>query len=108
MIRTGERSFESFENSHAAAAASTRWLFLVGAANILVIITFAIRRHKRHTKQLATKRELVSAMAVGKKAVMTNALESVREDVEEETTDEFGDLQSQDLAIVTATLPGIF
>src|SRR5947209_4454074 len=43
-------------------------------------------------------------MAVGKKAVMTNALEAVRQDVEEETTDEFGDLQSHDLAILSTPL----
>jgi hypothetical protein len=107
VIGTGERSIESFDDLHAAAAPRARW-FLVGGAQILVIITVAIRRRKRHIKQPATERELVSAMAVGKKAVMTNALEAVRQDVKEETTDEFGDLKSQDRAILSATLPSAF
>jgi hypothetical protein len=107
VIRTGERSIEGFDDLHAAAAPRARW-FLVGGAQILVIITVAIRRRKRHIKQPATERELVSAMAVGKKAVMTNALEAVRQDVKEETTDEFGDLKSQDRAILSATLPSAF
>jgi hypothetical protein len=44
-------------------------------------------------------------MAIGKEAVMPNALEAVRQDVEEEAADEFGDLQSYDLALLRASFP---
>jgi hypothetical protein len=47
-------------------------------------------------------------MAIGKEAVMPNALEAVRQDVEEEAADEFGDLQSYDLALLRASLRASF
>jgi hypothetical protein len=92
VIRTGERSIKRLDDHHAAAATRARWWFLVGSAWIFAIIDVAIRRRRRRIKQAATDRELLSSTAIGQEAVMPNALEAVRQDVEEEATDEFGDL----------------
>jgi hypothetical protein len=80
VIRPGERSLESFNDLHPPAAARARGRFVFGGASILDIIIAVTRRRRpgRHIKQTATERKLVSAMTIGKKAIVTNALKPIR------------------------------
>ena len=58
-----------------------------------------------HSEQASAEYELVGAMAVGQEAVVTNAMEAIRQYVEEEAAHELGDRHSHDFALMTATLP---
>jgi hypothetical protein len=78
---------------------------VVGGAWADVIIVVAIHRHRGNIKQASAERELIGAMTVGKEAVVTNAMEAVRQYVEQEAPDELGDLDSHDFALVTAVFP---
>ena len=108
VIRPGERPIEGFKNFHAAATARARRWFVVGGAWVAVVIVVVIRRRGGNIEQASAKRELVGAMAVGKEAVVTNAMEPTRQYVEEETADELGNLDSHDFALGTAVFPIIF
>ena len=46
----------------------------------------------------STEVELVGAMAVGEQAVVTDAMEAGREDVEQEAAHELADVEAHDLA----------
>ncbi len=76
-----------------------------GAQVIAIIIVIAIHRRRRNIEQASAKRELVGAMAVGKEAVVTNAMEAIRQYVKEEAAYEFGDRYSHGLVLMTATCP---
>jgi hypothetical protein len=81
---------------------------VVGGAWVAVVIVVVIRRRGGNIEQASAKRELVGAMAVGKEAVVTNAMEAIRQYVEEEAADELGNLDSHDFALGTAAFPIVF
>ena len=56
-------------------------------------------------EQASAKRELFGAMAVGKEAVVANAMETIRQDMEEKAANELGDRDSHHLSLVTTTFP---
>ena len=56
-------------------------------------------------KQRAAERELIGALAVGEEAVMTDAMESVRQRVQQEASNEFVGFQRHHL--VLAVMPVI-
>ena len=78
------------------------------AAGVVVFIVAAIRRHRGQREQASAERELVGTVAVRQEAVMANAMEAIRQDVEEEAAHKLGDLDAHDFALVTAALPGLF
>ena len=100
-----ERSTKTSSNLHAAAAARARWWFMVRGVRIGVVIRAAIRRRRRHIEQDSAKRELFCAVAIGKHPVITNAVEAVRQNVEEEAAYKFTRLKPHDFALVTAAHP---
>lgn len=78
---------------------------MVGTAWAIVIIVMAIRRGRGHIEQASTERELVGAMGVSEEAVVANAMEAVRQHVEQEAPHELADVEAHDLALVTTALP---
>jgi hypothetical protein len=105
VIRPGERSIKGFNDFHAAAAARARGWFVVGGAWVVVIIVVAIHRRRGHAEQVSAKCKLVGAMSVGKEAVVANAMEAIRQDMEKKAADKLGDRDSHDFALVIAALP---
>src|ERR1700674_1462650 len=105
VIRPGEQSIKGFNNPHAAAAARARGWFVLGGAWGVVIIVVAIHRRIRHTEQASAKCKLVGAMSVGKEAVVANAMEAIRQHMEEEAANELGDRDTHDFALVIAAFP---
>jgi hypothetical protein len=96
VIRPGEWTIEYFDDLHAAAAAWTRRRLMVGTAWAIVIIVMAIRRGRGHIEQASTERELVGAMGVSEEAVVANAMEAVRQHVEQEAPHELADVEAHD------------
>lgn len=78
---------------------------MVGTAWAIVIIVMAIRRGRGHIEQASTECELVGAMGVSEEAVVANAMEAVRQHVEQEAPHELADVEAHDLALVTTALP---
>jgi len=107
MVRPAERSIKGFNDLHAAAAARARRWFVVGGAQLVVFIVVAIHRRRGHSEQASAEYELVGAMAVGQEAVVPNAMEAIRQYVEEEAAHELGDRYPHDFALVTAALPPV-
>ena len=78
MVWPADRSIKSFNDIHAAAAARARRWFVVGGAQLVVFIVFAIHRRRGHSEQASAEYELVGAIAVGQKTVVANAMETIR------------------------------
>lgn len=78
---------------------------MVGATWAVVTIVVAIHLRSAHGQQASAERELVGAMAVRQEAVVTNAMEAIRQHVQEEAAYELGDRDAPDFVLVTATLP---
>ena len=78
---------------------------MVGATWVFVTIVVAIYPRSAHGQQASAERELVGAMAVRQEAVVTNAMEAIRQHVQEEAAYELGDRDAHDFVLVTATLP---
>jgi hypothetical protein len=104
-IRPRERPVEGFKHFHAAAAARARPWLMVGGSWVSVVIVVVIYWRRGNMEQGSAKRELVSAVAVGKETVVTNAMEATRKYVEEEAAYKFGDLDTHDFALVNAVFP---
>jgi hypothetical protein len=105
VVRPAQGSIKGLNNLHLAAAARTRRRFVVGGALADVIIVVAIHRRRGRTEQASAECELVGAMAVRQEAIVTNAMEAVRQYVEEEAAHELGSRDPHDFALVTPTLP---
>src|ERR1700733_1431461 len=62
-----------------------------------------------HPEQLSALRELLGAMAVAEESVVTNAVEPVRQHVDQEAADEFPTFQGHGFLAVAVSiiLPGI-
>jgi|SRR5690349_262067 len=106
MIRAGERAIEYFDDNHAAAAARAAGRFVAGRVVAIVIIVIAFCRCCRERiEQVSTERELVGAMAVGKEAIVANAMEAARQHVQQEAAHELADIEAHDLALVTTAFP---
>ena len=69
------------------------------------MILDALHWRRGHTEQASAKRKLVGAMSVGKEAVVANAMEAIRQHMEEEAANELGDRDSHDFALVIAAFP---
>ena len=57
---------------------------MVGGAWVVVITPVAIHRRSGNGEQASTVRELVDAIAICQEAVVANAMETIRQCVEEE------------------------
>src|SRR6202521_6173992 len=101
VIRPGARPIEGFNDLHAAAAARAGRWFVFGGVTIVV----AIHRRRGHAEQASAKCKLVGAMSVGKEAVVANAMEAIRQHMEEKAANELGDRDSDDFALVIAAFP---
>jgi len=77
---------------------------VVGNAGAFVIIVIAMRRRGWHIEQSLTERELVGAVAVGEEAIVANAMEAVRQYVEQEASHELAGAEAHDFALATAAL----
>jgi hypothetical protein len=94
VIRAAERTIEYFDDDHAPTAARAPGRFVAEGVKAIVIIVIAIRRCREHIEQVSTKRKLVGAMAVGKEAIVANAMESARQHVEQEAAHELADIEA--------------
>jgi len=102
--RAGKRSPEAFDHLHAPAAARARRSRVIGRIGIFVIIGAPIQCRRWHLEQPAAHCKLFGAMAVGEQPVITNPMESVRQNVKDEAADEFTRLERHDLPGATAIL----
>src|SRR6185312_14846728 len=82
----------------AAAGAAMGWGWCV---------RFVGRWRGWRVEQLAAERQLVGAVTVGEEAVVTDAMEAVRQGVQQEAADELIDAEAHDLrlAVVAIVLP---
>ncbi len=78
---------------------------MVGGAWVVVITPVAIHRRSGNGEQASTVRELVDAMAVRQEAVVANAMETIRQYVEEEPVHELGNRDAHDFVLVPTPLP---
>src|SRR5439155_8366053 len=107
MERTRVCSVEALDDLHSTAAARARWQFGCCCGLCLLIVIGAIRFGGWNIEERSTQHELVGAMAVSKQAVVANAVEPVRQDVEQEAPHELTDRQSHDFASRRTALPVI-
>ena len=70
----------------------------------IVVIVIAMHRRGWHIEQSLTERELVGAVAVGEEAIVANAMEAVRQYVEQEASHELAGAEAHDFALATAAL----
>src|SRR5262249_54071035 len=101
-------TIECFDDDHAATAAWARWRFVVGGGRADVIAVGVRGSRRWHIESPSTEFELVGAMAIGEQAVVTDAMEAGWEDVEQETAHELANVETHDLAAMTAVLAIVF
>jgi hypothetical protein len=104
MIGPGQWAVECFDDDHAATATGTRGRFVVGGGRGGAIAVGSIGRRWWHVECLPTAVELVGAVAVGEQALVADAMETGREDVEQEAAHALAHVEAHDLAVVTAVL----
>jgi len=104
VIGRGKWAIECFDDDHAATAAWARWRFVVGGGRADVIAVGVRGSRRWHIESPSTEFELVGAMAVGEYAVVTDAMEAGWEDVEQEAAHELANVETHDLAAMTAVL----
>ena len=86
------------EDDHEAPTAGAAW-GCVGGAN-----GFGRRLGPRYGQQAATKVQFGGPLAVGEEAVMADAVEAVRQSMQQETADELIGIQGQGLGFATMTI----
>jgi len=73
------------------------------------VIAVGVRGSRRwHIESPLTEFEFVGAMTVGEQAVVTDAMEAGWEDVEQEAAHELAEVETHDLAPMTAVLAIVF
>lgn len=85
-------SFKRLDDLHSAAAARTRWR-IIGRSSLIRIIVVVVRARRRRRQQLAAKLDFGGAVAVCEQAVMTNAMETVRQGVHQKAPNELASLE---------------
>src|SRR6266849_1047995 len=105
MIARRAAALEYLDDDHAAAAARTRVrerLVGLGAVGIA-----GLGLCRGHVEQAARPGDVVGARGAGEQAVVTDAVEALRQDVDEEAADELAGGECHDLlaAIGTIVLP---
>ena len=108
MIGRGEWAIECFDDDHATTAAWASWRLVVGGGRAGVIAVGVRGSRRWHIESPSTEFELVGAMAIGEQAVVTDAMEAGWEDVEQETAHELANVETHDLAAMTAVLAIVF
>ena len=108
VIGRGKWAIECFDDDHATTAAWARWRFVVGGGRAGVIAVGVRGSRRWHIESPSTEFELVGAMAVGEQAAVTDAMEAGWEDVEQEAAHELADVETHDLAPMTAVLAIVF
>ena len=95
-------SFEAFDDHHCAAAFRARIVWR-GRINAFVGCRLgALNVVNWHVDELSGQLDIAGAAAVGEQAVMSDAMEAARQDVEEEAADELVSRQGHELlAIIT-------
>src|SRR6202023_2230773 len=89
---------------HATAAARTRvreWLGIVGLG-AAIIPGLGLRR--RHVEEAARPGNVVGACGAGEQAVVADAMEALRQDVDEEAADELAGGECHDLLATIGTI----
>ena len=106
MIARRSTALERLDDDHATPAARARvrerfWFVGLGAAVIP-----GLGLYHRHVEQAARPGDVVGARTAGEQAVVADAVEAVRQDVDQETADELGGGECHDLLTV-ATIGAI-
>jgi hypothetical protein len=94
-------ALECLDDDHATAAAGTRvreWLGIVGLG-AAVIRDLGVGRWR--VEQAARSGDVVAAGAAGEQAVVTDAVEALRQDVDQESADELVGGECHDLLAIT-------
>ena len=103
-VRSGMGGVEGLDDPHPAAAART-WrrldgcLGLIGAADAFGFLSSALRLRAVLGTAPASR-----AMAVGEQPVMADAVEAIRQDVQQETADELAGGELHHLVLASACL----
>src|SRR6267378_7092053 len=100
MISRREAALESLDDDHAAAAARTRLrerLVGLGAVGIP-----GLGLCRGHVEQTADPGDVVGACGAGEQAVVADAMEALRQDVDEEAADELAGGECHDLLAITS------
>src|SRR5205814_5689416 len=87
---------EDLDDDHATAAAWTSRLAGIDGGNGGLALRFC------HGEQLTRAGDVVGARATGEQAVVTDAVEALRQDVDQESADELAGGECHDLLPITA------
>ena len=92
---------EPLDDHHATAAAWTRVRERFGLVGLGTAVIPGLGLCRRHVQQAARSSDVVGAGAAGKQAVVANAVEAVRQDVDQEAADELVGRERHDLLAIT-------
>src|SRR5271165_664801 len=104
MVGPREWPVEGLDDPHATAATRARRRVAVGRTMLVVIVAGEFHRSRRHLKELSTQREFLGTVAVCKQAIMANAMEAIREHVEQEPAHELARVEPHELVFVMSVL----
>ena len=96
---------EGLDDDHAPAAGGTGLCEALPLLVILIGAGFGFVLLRLDAEQLSHPRQVLGAGAVGEEALMADAMETLRQDVEEEAADELVGIERHDLLPVAAFGP---
>lgn len=102
VIWAGQRTIERFDDFHSTTTTRARRQVAVARTFICAIIAVTHRRSGKHSQELSTEREFVRAVSVGEQPVVTNAMEPIRQYVEQKAAHKFAGFKAHDLGLVPA------
>src|SRR5436190_14037316 len=102
MRARGASGLEGLDDDHAATAARTRMRERPRLSGISGVWVAGLVLRNRCIEQLARPRDVRGAGAVGEEAVVADAMEPGRQQVDEETADELVDRERHHLCPLTA------
>src|SRR5207253_11164807 len=100
MARRGA-ALEGLDDDHAAAATRTRVRGRLGLVCFGAVVICGLGLCRQHGEQFAGSGDVVGSRAAGEQAVVTDTVEAVWQDVDQEAADELADGQYHDLLAIT-------
>src|SRR5207247_7719162 len=99
-ISRSAAALEDLNDDHAATAARTRMRGCLRLTVVGPVGTTGVILRRRHVEQLPRSRNVLGAPAVGEQTVVTDAVETIGQDVDEEAADELVDGERHHLGSV--------
>jgi hypothetical protein len=94
-------ALEGLDDDHATAAARARVRDHLGLVGLELIGISGLGLCRRHVEQVARPGDVVGARTAGEQAVVADAVEALRQDMDQESADELGGGECHDLLAIT-------